>query len=84
LVDDAGELAAQVDQIPLHGQYPTHLWQRGDVVKDVHRVRLPDGLPPGSYHLRLGLYLPQTGRRLDVVGADATVDYLVLGSFEVD
>jgi 4-amino-4-deoxy-L-arabinose transferase-like glycosyltransferase len=84
LVNDAGELVTQEDQPPRDGQYPTHLWQAGDLIKDEHQMQLPDDLQAGSYYLRLGLYLPRTGRRLDVVGADPAVDHLVLGPFEMD
>jgi hypothetical protein len=83
LVDQAGELASQQDSPPRAGQYPTHLWQRGDLVVDAHRMQLPGDLPAGAYHLLLGLYLPQTGERLEIVGADPPANHWRLGPFEV-
>jgi hypothetical protein len=61
-------LVAQVDEMPREGSYPTSLWMRGEVVSDVHTLVLPPGLPPGSYTLSVGLYLP-TGVHLQVEGA---------------
>ncbi|MDW8069102.1 MAG: hypothetical protein RML46_09330 [Anaerolineae bacterium] len=61
----SGALLAQVDEMPQHGAYPTSLWVRGEVVRDEHTLVVP-ALPAGSYALRVGLYLKETGRRLPV------------------
>jgi len=44
--------------------YPAEQWATGDVVVQRVDLPLPDGLPPGSYRLRLGLFNEQTGNRL--------------------
>lgn len=47
---------AQGDNQPLNGDYPTSLWQAGDVIEDSYTLVLPDDLPPGAYPVRVGLY----------------------------
>ncbi|MDW8327067.1 MAG: DUF2142 domain-containing protein [Anaerolineales bacterium] len=69
-------LAAQADAPPgsdAHaGRYPTSWWAAGEIIRDVHPLPLPTGLPPGDYRLRVGLYVPETGERVLLVsGADA-------------
>lgn len=44
--------------------YPAEQWAPGDVVVQRVDLPLPDGLPPGNYRLRLGLFDEQTGKRL--------------------
>lgn len=64
LTDEAGELRAQQDGQPLAGRAPTSWWQPGQVFKDTHTLSLPDDIPPGTYHLSIGLYDWTTGERL--------------------
>jgi hypothetical protein len=42
------------------GLYPTALWRPGEIVPDVYRAALPDGMPVGAYRLRVALYDPLT------------------------
>jgi 4-amino-4-deoxy-L-arabinose transferase-like glycosyltransferase len=79
LVDDVGKMAAQFDQQPLGGDYPTHLWQMGETIKDVHQLPLPADLPAGEYRLNIGLYLLETGERLFVVDAAPPANMVTLG-----
>jgi hypothetical protein len=82
LVNAAGELAAQQDQMPLNGFAPTHLWTTGLRLEDVHEVTLPEDLPAGRYAIRVGLY--DGAGRLPVTQAGARVgDYAELGYMEV-
>ncbi len=61
----SGAILTQVDEMPQRGTYPTSLWVADEVVRDEHVLLLPT-LPPGSYFLRVGLYVKGTGRRLPV------------------
>jgi len=63
--DDAVNLWAAADDFPACGTEPTQGWQVGQTVVDRHIVRLPGEVPPGEYLLRVGLYEPQTGLRMD-------------------
>jgi len=69
LVDpQTGQIIAQIDEGPMQGAYPTSLWMTGEVIRDAHTLSIP-AIPPGTYTLRIGLYIPLTGQRLTVDGA---------------
>lgn len=74
LLDQSGRIVAQVDEQPIHGDYPTSMWRLGEQIRDPHQLSLPDDLPPGSYELRLGLYRLETGERLPIVGSSPPRD----------
>jgi hypothetical protein len=76
VVDSAGNIIAQRDVMPANNTYPTRLWAAGEFVVDAHRF---SSLPPGTYHLRVGLYDQTTGQRLPV---DASGDFIDLGVIE--
>jgi 4-amino-4-deoxy-L-arabinose transferase-like glycosyltransferase len=54
LLNEAGELVAQVDRPP--AGYPTSSWRVGELVQDVYRVPLPPDLLPGRYTIQTGFY----------------------------
>lgn len=62
VLDNAGNLAAQVDSRPLDGRYPTYLWPVGATVAEEKIITLPTGL--GDYTLVLGAYQLETGEVL--------------------
>jgi hypothetical protein len=45
------------DHAPTGGQYPTPMWQEGEVVSDVWNHRVPLDAPRGSYDIFIGLYI---------------------------
>jgi 4-amino-4-deoxy-L-arabinose transferase-like glycosyltransferase len=51
------------DAPPLAGDYPTSLWEAGEVIHDPHPFNLAT-LAPGEYRILVGLYHPVTGERL--------------------
>lgn len=61
---DGDQALAQGDAPPLEGRWPTSLWLPGMSLDDPHTIPLPPDLPPGTYHLLVGLYDPATGQRL--------------------
>jgi len=61
---------AQNDHQPIGGQYPTSLWDSGEVVRDSSELGLPVDIPPGRYELTVGLYNLATGERLSTSGAE--------------
>lgn len=63
LINQAGQIATQVDGQPGLGSRPTPGWRAGETVIDRHGLWVPN-LPPGAYRLRLGLYQSNTGQRL--------------------
>lgn len=80
LLDAAGQQIAGADGPPVYGDYPTGLWQDGDVVLDEHRLSIPDGTTSGEFQITVGLYDPTTLGRLSRVdgGGDAVSLPLVL------
>ncbi len=56
LIGPGGNLVAQEDVEPLRGAQPTDTWTPGMSLWDPHQVRLPDGIPPGLYQVRAGMY----------------------------
>ncbi len=63
LVDATGQVAAQIDQLPGEGMYPTHIWESGEKIIDIHHLPLTN-LGPGTYTIVIGMYAPDTGERL--------------------
>ncbi len=72
LIDpQAGDvILAQGDGAPMGGRWPTSLWLPGIALDDVHTIPIPEGLPPGSYELLVGLYDPVMGARLALPDGD--------------
>jgi 4-amino-4-deoxy-L-arabinose transferase-like glycosyltransferase len=58
VADGRGQQVAQSDGPPSGGRFPTRWWRAGDVIVDTRDISLPDGLAPGAYTLRFGLYRP--------------------------
>jgi hypothetical protein len=74
LLAASDQVAAQHDGQPRGGTYPTSIWDAGEVVADQHLLTLPASLPPGDYRLRVGLYLLETGQRLQVEGDGDSIE----------
>ncbi len=68
--DSAGKLVAQQDNEPRSGAYPTTAWRANEIINDTLAVRLPPGLAPGEYSVRLGWFEAKSGQRL-AVSADS-------------
>jgi hypothetical protein len=80
LLNDAGQVAAQVDMQPQAGAAPTTTWLPGEILTDVYHLTLPPGLPPGQYRLITGLYNAASGERLPVASGG---DFVELGQVAV-
>ncbi len=64
ILNEAGEIAAQRDQLPQGGEAPTTGWLAGEIIADGYAFNLP----PGNYRLTVGLYNAATGQRLPIAG----------------
>ena len=64
LLDEESQIVAQRDSQPQSGNYPTSVWDVGEMVKDDYELQVRPDTPPGRYHLEVGLYLLATGHRL--------------------
>jgi hypothetical protein len=70
LQDNHRKVLAGTESPPL---YPTSLWRKGLVVKDVHSLVIPATLKPGTYNLVVGIYNPADGSRLRTSRGDDQV-----------
>lgn len=84
LLNEDGSILTQHDSQPMGGVRPTSGWRIGERVEDHHGVLLPE-IPPGEYHLVVGVYDPESGERLSLSGGGerAMGDSLLLGRVQV-
>jgi hypothetical protein len=64
--------------MPQQNQYPTSRWLSDEVVTDTYQITLPPDTPAGSYQLEIGLYIAETGQRLQVVQPNGSESDAVL------
>ncbi|GEM_PF-2163500 len=70
LVGKDDHLWAQDDSWPRKGEHPTSLWLAGEFVQDPHELVVPPDAPAGPYVVVVGMYLLDTGERLNVIDED--------------
>jgi hypothetical protein len=70
LLDVSQKVVAQHDGIPLYGRSPTSGWLPGEIIADIHELRIPPGLLPGKYLIEVGMYDALNGQRLPVSSGD--------------
>jgi hypothetical protein len=81
LLDEHDLVVAQRDTHPGLGRFPTSRWQAGDTFADTYRLQVPEtAYAPGAGPLEVGLYLPQSGQRLQITEG---VDNVRFGSVAV-
>jgi hypothetical protein len=78
-------VVAQHDGEPAGATRPTTTWRVGERIADRHGIAVPADLPPGSYAIEVGMYLPQGGQRAQVLPGPgrAASDHLLLGRVTV-
>jgi hypothetical protein len=75
--EENGAVRAGYDSLPGDGSLPTIRWQPGWRILDEYQIPLPADLPPGSYGLRVGLYLP-SGERLPAAASGVDLGDIVV------
>lgn len=84
LVGPDGQLATQVDHLPLDGFVPTSLWYPGQIFVDRYTLTIPETAQPGIYPLHMGVYDLATVERLPITRAgEAVGDSVVAVVLEV-
>ena len=70
--------------MPQSGTYATSRWLPDEVVVDTYEIVLPPDLAPGAYPVELGLYIAETGQRLQIMDAQGnTADAIQLEPLQV-
>jgi hypothetical protein len=76
LVDKSGQVVVSRDVDPADGRYPSAQWERGEIVRDQHKIALD--LSPGQYRLLVGL--KQNGQPIgNGKGSDGLLQVATLG-----
>ena len=71
---DPQQRVAGLDEYLGSSRYPTSVWQTGDVIRQVHELRLPDrALAPAVYWFTVGLYGEPGSERLAAVADGSPV-----------
>lgn len=65
---------AQKDSQPQSGAAPTSSWQPGVLIEDQYELLLRTDTPPDVYQVEVGMYLPESGKRLGVLGELGRLD----------
>lgn len=65
-LEDGERIWAQRDSPPHCAKRPTSTWEVGEVIIDEHTLVVDPATLPGNYPLRIGLYIPESGRRLHI------------------
>ncbi len=79
LLDASGNKVAQLDGQPHdgNGRLPFTAWVAGQLVIEPQRLPLPKNVAAGEYHLIVGVYNWQDGKRLPVTGANVAAGDVV-------
>jgi 4-amino-4-deoxy-L-arabinose transferase-like glycosyltransferase len=67
LVDAGDNTIAQKDNPPVDGFYSTIKWEMGEIVRDQYDLVIPPNVSSGEYQPKVGIYLAETGERLNVL-----------------
>jgi len=71
LIDEKQKIWGQKDSPPGDGFYPTSQWKAGEIVRDQYDILIAPEAPPGEYQIEVGMYLDETGERLDALEEDS-------------
>jgi hypothetical protein len=44
------------DHIPINGKYPVHVWKKGEIIRDIHRVSVPANWPGNAVEIYVGAW----------------------------
>lgn len=72
LLDETGVIIGQGDGPPVGGDYPTHLWEPGEMIVDEHKMVIDPDAQQGNYHVAVGWYRLADGIRLPVRDEEGT------------
>ncbi len=67
LLRETDQIWAGADRQPQGGAAPTSTWAKGQIVVDEYELVIAPDAPPDVYEIEVGLYLAETGERLDLL-----------------
>ena len=70
LLREGDQIWTGADRQPQEGAAPTSTWSKGQVVVDEYELVIAPDAPPDVYEIEAGLYLAETGNRLDLLDQD--------------
>ena len=70
LLREGDQIWAGADRQPQGGAAPTSTWAKGQIVVDGYELVIASDAPPDVYEVEVGLYLAETGERLDIINQD--------------
>lgn len=75
-----GPVWGQHDGAPFGNKLSTTGWQAGDAIVDRHVISIQEDAPPGDYSIEIGLYVKESGERLEIRTSDggSVGDHLIL------
>jgi hypothetical protein len=53
---DSKKSHLNADHVPINGKYPLHIWKRGEIIRDIHRVSVPQSWPANSLEIYVGAW----------------------------
>ena len=74
LLDHGGHVVGQVDRLDV----PSWHWRSGDAFIQLHRFQIDADVPPGLYHLEVGIYTHEDLARLPVIVNGVEIDDRIL------
>jgi uncharacterized membrane protein len=85
LLDEAGQLVAQLDSMPFDNARPTSTWQVDEVIYDPRPLALAEGidaLPPGTYIAGVKVYR-WSPEGITLMLTEAGAEYFTAGTLEI-
>jgi hypothetical protein len=73
-----------ISTYPSKGMVPTNVWPVDNTIREVTTMPLPEALPPGMYHLYIGIYDPDTLSRLPVHSGETVSDEFLIMSVSIE
>jgi len=53
---DSKKSHLNADHVPINGKYPLHYWKPGEIIRDIHRVSVPQNWPGNAVEIYVGLW----------------------------
>jgi hypothetical protein len=53
---DSKKSHLNADHVPINGKYPVHIWKAGEIIRDIHRVSVPQNWPANAVEIYVGLW----------------------------